>query len=210
MKISEYILTTVLLLCMACSHDQETYEAMESLSGRMLPTPENSDNPYDDLGRIYRASHLGTHTGYRLGTGSKRRGNATDPRPSLHTLSIGWGLSTPARTRFRDLVDTILSASYNSYPSFHAKMVTYEAHSMDDPVLMDLDKQFILTFASMIRYASYPEIYEQGTSGVEDEDWELSIPNAKEVVQMVLEHIHDEDMDSLVPSQDTGPLDQGQ
>ena len=89
-------------------------------------------------------------------------------------------------------------------------MVTYEAHSMDDPVLMDLDKQFILTFASMIRYASYPEIYEQGISGVEDEDWDLSIPNAKEVVQMVLEHTHNEDTGSLVPSPDTRPLIHGQ
>jgi len=190
---------------MACSHDQETYEAMESLSGHMLFSPENSDNPYDDLGRIYRTSQLGTNTGPELGIGSKRRGNATQPRPLLHTLSIGWDLSTPAQNRFRELVDTVLSASYDSYPSFHAKMVTYEAHTMDDPVLTDLDKQYLLTFASMVRHASYPDTNVQSTSGIEDEDWELSIPNAMGVVQMVLEDIERQHTNAVVPVLDTDP-----
>lgn len=213
MKISEYIFTTVLLLCMACSPDQETYhrelEAMESLSGRMLLSPENSDNPYDDLGRIYRVSYLGTNTGPALGKGSKRRGNGTDPRPLIHTLSIGWGLSTPAQNRFRDLVDTILSVSYDNYPSFHAKMVTYEAHTMRDPILTELDKQYLLTFASMVRHASYPGTNVQSTSGIEDEDWELSIPNAMGVVPTVLEHVAGQDIDSISPSPDKGPSNPG-
>ncbi|KAB5484214.1 hypothetical protein [Flagellimonas hadalis] len=209
MKLSEYILITVLLLCMACSPDQETYEAMGSLSDRMLPTPENSDNPYDDVGRIYRASLPGTHTGYPLGTGSKRRGNATDPRSSLHTLSIGWSLSTPAQARFRELVDTILSASHDGYAPFHAKMVTYEAHTMDDPILTDLDKQYLLTFASLVRHASYPETNVQGTTGIEDEDWDISIPNAMEVAPSALDPVAGQDTDPIFPSPDKGPSNPG-
>ncbi len=209
MKLSEYILIAVLLLCMACSHEQETYEAMGSFSDRMLSTPENSDNPYDDVGRKYRASQLGTHTGYALGIGSKRRGNATDPRSSLHTLSIGWDLSSKAQTRFRELVDTILNASYDCYASFHLKMVTYEAHTMDDPILTDLDKRYLLTFTSMVRHASYPETNVQGTKGIEDEDWDISIPNAMEVAPAILEHVAGQDTDSILPLPDTEPSNVG-
>ena len=193
MKKFAYIFLAALILCMSCDPDLETHhpmlEARESPSQRTLYTPGNSDNPYDHVGRTYRESMTRAFPDIALTGILGQEGDTTNLWQLSQTLIIDFGLSTQAQTSLGALVDTMINNRYNEYSGFHDKMIAYEAKIIGKTALTDMDKQVILSFTSMIRHVNYPEPNVQGTSGVEDEDWDLSIPNAKEVVRTVLEHI---------------------
>ena len=211
MKKSVYALTTIILLCIACSPDEQTpsYQFLEEavpLKEYKAFSPDNNNNPYDEMGRIYRKILLEPIPATSINETSWQGRNWQ----TFHAEITDIGLSQKAQTSLLDLVDTMGKFQHEGYPFFYDSMVSYEAQIVDDTIMTDLDKQVILSIASIVRHVSYPNMNIQATTGVEDEDWDLSIPNAFGVVQTVLEHVEGQDSNSLVPLSDNKPYIQEQ
>jgi hypothetical protein len=200
MKQSVYTLTIILLLCIACSPDEQApnYQFLKEsipLKAHKAYSPDNNDNPYDEIGRLYREAQLVTLSGSSIDYISWQRVDWQ----TFHAEIADSGLSQKARTSLLDFIHTIGKIQHEGYLFFYDSMVSYEAQIMHDTIMTDLDKQIILSFTSVIRHGNYPNMTIQATTGVEDEDWDLSIPNAFGAVQTILKHVEGEYSNPNVP-----------
>lgn len=190
MKQSVYTITIILLLCFACSPDEQTtnyhiFEELKPDTTNMTLSPDNNDNPYDEIGRIYRNNQLNAlpDTSFDDMTWQELEG------PNLQIVVKDLGVSHKVQSHIMDFVHTLGNIQHKEYAVLYHSMVSYEAQIMDDPVLTDFDKQVILSFTSIIRHASHPMATSESASEVEDEDWDISTPNSSVVIQSVMNHI---------------------
>lgn len=199
------------LMFFACSPDAETqyYQQVASIvpPSELMPlSPENVDNPYDHVGPMFQETvsrHLnGQNAATGKGTGQEY--GDSGPWQTLAALLANSGLSPDGQVGLLGFVETILTQQHEGYPILYTTIVDFETWVMDQSGLTVFDKQVILTFASLVRHATYPDVTAQTSTEVEDEDWDLSVGNAIGLIYLALEHTYDGDTSSLAPSKDTG------
>lgn len=210
-------LVGAVLLFLACSPDVENHHPLQedgsvSHLERLPLSPGNGDNPYDHRGRMYREALLLYLNAPAVAT-SKGPGAETGDSGTwqdLTSLLADSGLGTGAQASLLGFIETLLALQPEGYAVLYDTLVDFETGVMGCPEFTGLDKQVLLSFASLVRHAAYPSENVRTPPEVEDEDWDLSVANFMTMVQLALEPTHDEDTGSFVSSPDTGPLGQGQ
>ncbi|MCR9229113.1 MAG: hypothetical protein NXH90_16960 [Flavobacteriaceae bacterium] len=202
-------LTAAAFLYLACSPDEAIpyYHPIGTLA---LPTggntslpPANSNNPYDYMGHKYLESLYGNTLGTTNGKTFKQREHPSNPYQALNHQIIESSLGQEARIILLGFLKSSYTVQDNGYSGFYSTIVDYESKILDHPKYKSVDKKTILSYTAMIRYASYPGDALPSTSEIEDEDWDLSTPNASR--DTILDQEGKQDSESLAPNSDTKP-----
>tara|TARA_Y100000815_G_scaffold113375_1_gene102297 strand:+ start:49170 stop:49811 length:642 start_codon:yes stop_codon:yes gene_type:complete len=189
-------LTAVAFLYSACSPDEVTPYSHQ-IEASVLPTmdsplpPANSNNPYDHMGRSYLKSLYGTTSGTAIG------------KTLSHQITES-PLSQETQASLLGFLKSSHTVQDNGYSGFYHAIVDYESKILAHSKYKSVDKKTILSYTAMIRYASYPGDIPQSTSEIDDEDWDLSTPNATR--DTILGQEDKKDTKSLVPFSGIKPI----
>ncbi|MAU17161.1 MAG: hypothetical protein CMH46_16660 [Muricauda sp.] len=189
-------LSAVAFLCLACSPDEVTpyshqveASTLPKVDTPILPT--NSQNPYDDMGRVYLKSLYGTTSGMVISKTLSHQITESRLNQEIQASLLGF-------------IKSSCAIQDNGYSRFYRTIVDYESKVLDHPEYKSTDKKTILSYTAMIRYASYPGDIPQSTSEIDDEDWDLSTPNATR--DTILDQKGKQDTESLAPFSGIKPI----
>lgn len=202
-------LTAVAFLYLACSPD-EAIPYFQKIEAMALPTvgntslpPTNRNNPYDYMGHIYRNSLYGNTLSTANSKTLKQRVHPSSPYQTLHYQITESTLSKEARISLLEFLKSSCTVQDNGYSGFYHTIVDYESKILGHSKYKSVDKKTILSYTAMIRYASYPGDIPQSASEIDDEDWDLSTPNATR--DTILGQEDKQDTESLIHISDTIP-----
>lgn len=215
MKIFKCSMACALMILFSCSTEETFYhgqvDATDPFSKESLPLPNNSNNPYDWVGELYRQmfeqymksgdySSLEQLTvavnGYFLenntlsGKGpfpALQQGNKVDGGQTLEGIISGSGLSPAAQANLLDFTETVMAVQDDGYGALYGYIIGYESLVTGNLSFTERDKQVILTFTSLVRYGSYP--YSTVSTATEDEpddDWNNTVGNMIGYIEIAL------------------------
>tara|TARA_R110002020_G_scaffold113688_1_gene261521 strand:+ start:9529 stop:10119 length:591 start_codon:yes stop_codon:yes gene_type:complete len=188
-----------------------------SLQTEPSTAPWNHDNAYDSIGRSYWerlnsfesqiagiSESLDQKINEQVDAPSDRRdknyGSPVNPSDKyamatidsiqdLEAIITGSDLTLEAQDSLLDFAVALLDMQDEGYGDLYDFIISYEAMVAAHTTFTERDKQVILTFSSLVRYAAYPGSTSMTEDGdeEEDEDWDLSVGNIMQYILIALD-----------------------
>lgn len=194
----------VVILMTSCSSENGSFTNLYE-EDQAKDAPSNPRNPYDFVGenylRLLQKQPLLSPSGRddTLKQSGTIQSVLSKQDSTVYSIDALWDLinqselTLPAKGTLKNYITVLLDSDPSDYNDLYVYIIDYEAQILEDALLTAEDKQVILSFSSIVRFAAFGDgaitTQSEGEDDDEDdeEDWDISVPNIMDWLLTVLD-----------------------